>query len=99
MFTSADDTLTERDIIPHRHLFHCYVYQYHLMQFTTSIQDMVCVNFDIFTFFECHSVLLAQRDNPAGNRERGAESLVPKDPLVVVRSWDNMGAIRAGGEG
>ncbi|KAG8221785.1 hypothetical protein J3R82DRAFT_2101 [Butyriboletus roseoflavus] len=39
MFTSTDDTLTEREITPHRHLFHCYVYQYHLMQFATSIQD------------------------------------------------------------
>ncbi|KAI9457690.1 hypothetical protein HD554DRAFT_2141755 [Boletus coccyginus] len=36
-----DDTLTEREIMPHRHLFHCYVYQYHLMQFATSIQDVL----------------------------------------------------------
>ena len=48
MFTSADDTLTGRDIIPHRHLFHCYVYQYHLMRFATSIQDVVCENIDMF---------------------------------------------------
>ena len=41
MFTSTDDTLTEREITSHRHLFHCYVYQYHLMQFATSIQDAV----------------------------------------------------------
>ena len=67
MFTSADDTLTERDIIPHKQLFHRYVYQYHLMRFVTSIQDMVCDNIDIFTFFECKSVLLGQRDNQAGN--------------------------------
>ncbi|KAI9457691.1 hypothetical protein HD554DRAFT_2141770, partial [Boletus coccyginus] len=39
--TPADDTLTEHEIIHHRHLFHCYVYQYHLMQFATSIQDVL----------------------------------------------------------
>ncbi|KAF8123857.1 hypothetical protein EV363DRAFT_1587054 [Boletus edulis] len=40
-FASADDTLMEHEITPHRHLFHCYVYQYHLIRFATSIRDML----------------------------------------------------------
>ncbi|KAG9311166.1 hypothetical protein JVU11DRAFT_8233 [Chiua virens] len=39
MLAAADDSSAERDIIPHRHLFNCYVYQYHLMRFATSVQD------------------------------------------------------------
>ncbi|KAF8550186.1 hypothetical protein OG21DRAFT_1469052 [Imleria badia] len=41
MVTSPDEALTEREIIPHRHLFNCYVYQYHLMQFATNIQAVL----------------------------------------------------------
>ncbi|KAF8121514.1 hypothetical protein EV363DRAFT_907034 [Boletus edulis] len=41
MFTSADDTMMEPEVPSHRHLFHCYVYQYHLMQFAKSVQDML----------------------------------------------------------
>jgi len=67
MFTSADDTLTEREIIPHRHLFNCYVYQYHLMQYASSTQDVVCENILTFTFEEGTCMSLAQRDHPAGN--------------------------------
>jgi len=67
MFTPAGATLNEHEIIHHRHLFHCYLYQYHLMQFATSIQDMVCENIPSSTFEESKSVLLAQRDHPAGN--------------------------------
>ena len=67
MFTSAGDTLTEREIIHHRHLFHCYVYQYHLMRFATSAQDVVREIIAMFTFFAGKSMLLAQRNNPAGN--------------------------------
>lgn len=49
MFTYADEMLTEREITPHRHLFDCYVYQHHLMQFATSIQDVVCERITMFT--------------------------------------------------
>lgn len=52
LFTSADDTLTEREITPHRHLFNCYLYQYHLMQFATSIKDVVCNSIIMFIFKE-----------------------------------------------
>ncbi|KAF8431956.1 hypothetical protein L210DRAFT_3650787 [Boletus edulis BED1] len=41
MFASVDDTVLEHEIPSHRHLFHCYVYQYHLMRFATSIQDVL----------------------------------------------------------
>lgn len=33
----------EQDSPSHRYLFHCYVYQYHLMRFTTQIIEMVCL--------------------------------------------------------
>lgn len=48
IFSPADDMLRERDIPSHRHLFDCYVYQYHLMQFASSIQDMVC---EVYIYF------------------------------------------------
>ena len=67
MVTSPDEALTEREITPHRHLFHCYVYQYHLMQFATSIQAVVCERVIIFSSEKGKPMLLARRDSPAGN--------------------------------
>ncbi|KAJ7632836.1 hypothetical protein FB45DRAFT_744966 [Roridomyces roridus] len=32
---------TEHEAWPHRHLFHCYVYQYHLMQVSTNLLTML----------------------------------------------------------
>ena len=57
----------DHEVPSHRHLFNCYVYQYHLIQFATSIQGMVCENIPIFDSEEAKPILLAQRDNPAGN--------------------------------
>jgi hypothetical protein len=33
----------EQEIPPHRHLFHCYVYQYHLIQLSVNLTAMVMV--------------------------------------------------------
>ncbi|KAF9237247.1 hypothetical protein BU15DRAFT_88826 [Melanogaster broomeanus] len=41
LFASSDDLTAEVDIPPHRYLFHCYVYQYHLMRFAALIQSML----------------------------------------------------------
>lgn len=30
------------DVPSHRHLFHCYVYQYHLWQFVKILSQLVC---------------------------------------------------------
>ncbi|KAF9220310.1 hypothetical protein BS17DRAFT_739428 [Gyrodon lividus] len=41
IFTPSDDLNAEYDVPPHRYLFHCYVYQYHLMRFAALIQAML----------------------------------------------------------
>ncbi|KAG2140498.1 uncharacterized protein EDB93DRAFT_1241857 [Suillus bovinus] len=40
MFDSNDDASSDYEVPPHRFLFHCYVYQYHLLQFSALLQDM-----------------------------------------------------------
>jgi hypothetical protein len=32
---------SDEEMIPHRYLFDCYVYQYHLLQFATIVVSMV----------------------------------------------------------
>ncbi|KAH7923390.1 hypothetical protein BV22DRAFT_1196761 [Leucogyrophana mollusca] len=44
IFDTEDDqtsTKGEDEVPPHRYLFHCYVYQYHLMEFSKLLQDML----------------------------------------------------------
>ncbi|KIK91214.1 hypothetical protein PAXRUDRAFT_150011 [Paxillus rubicundulus Ve08.2h10] len=41
IFTPSDDLTAEYDVPHHKYLFHCYVYQYHLMRFATLIQSML----------------------------------------------------------
>ncbi|KAG1817351.1 hypothetical protein EV424DRAFT_1324468 [Suillus variegatus] len=41
MFDRSDDTSSDYEVPPHRYLFHCYVYQYHLLQFAALLQDML----------------------------------------------------------
>ncbi|OAX35889.1 hypothetical protein K503DRAFT_827545 [Rhizopogon vinicolor AM-OR11-026] len=41
LFDSNYDALRDDTVPPHRYLFHCYVYQYHLMQFAVLLQDML----------------------------------------------------------
>src|ERR1700734_3043055 len=33
---------SDEGVPPHRYLFHCYVYQYHLLQFATVLVSTVC---------------------------------------------------------
>ena len=33
---------SEKKVPPHRHLFHCYIYQYHLMHLAGDVVEMVC---------------------------------------------------------
>ena len=32
----------EKKVPPHRYLFHCYIYQYHLMHLAGDVVEMVC---------------------------------------------------------
>ncbi|KAI6044608.1 hypothetical protein EDC04DRAFT_2561114 [Pisolithus marmoratus] len=41
MFDSAHDSVSCSDVPPHRYLFHCYVYQYHLMRFADTLQALL----------------------------------------------------------
>jgi hypothetical protein len=41
LFDSSYDTSSDDEVPPHRYLFHCYVYQYHVLQFAVLLQDMV----------------------------------------------------------
>ena len=37
----ADDESHHKEIPPHKHLFHCYVYQYHLIQVASVLVESV----------------------------------------------------------
>ena len=45
----------DAEVPPHRHLFHCYVYQYHLMQFAQVLIEMVsavfCTDFELTNIY------------------------------------------------
>lgn len=41
MFDSSYDTSSDDQVPPHRYLFHCYVYQYHLLHFAVLLQEML----------------------------------------------------------
>ncbi|KAG1718215.1 hypothetical protein EDB19DRAFT_1899481 [Suillus lakei] len=41
MFDSSHDASSDDEVPPHRYLFHCYVYQYHLLHFAVLLQDML----------------------------------------------------------
>ncbi|KAL4063403.1 hypothetical protein V8B97DRAFT_1930456 [Scleroderma yunnanense] len=41
MFDSSNDGSTFDDVPPHRYLFHCYVYQYHLIRFSDTLQTLL----------------------------------------------------------
>lgn len=41
MFDTVDDLASCDDVPPHRYLFHCYVYQYHLMRFAATLQALL----------------------------------------------------------
>ncbi|KAG1814722.1 uncharacterized protein BJ212DRAFT_1361725 [Suillus subaureus] len=41
MFDHSYDTSSDDEVPPHRFLFHCYVYQYHLLHFAVVVQDML----------------------------------------------------------
>lgn len=41
IFGSPSDGPTYEDAPPHRYLFHCYVYQYHLMRFSDTLQALL----------------------------------------------------------
>lgn len=34
--------LTGDGVPPHRYLFHCFLYQYHLMRFSDNLLELVC---------------------------------------------------------
>ncbi|KAG1767104.1 hypothetical protein EDD22DRAFT_876477 [Suillus occidentalis] len=38
---SGNDTSSDDEVPPHRFLFHCYVYQYHVLHFAVLLQDML----------------------------------------------------------
>lgn len=41
MFDTADELISCDDAPPHRYLFHCYVYQYHVMRFAATLQALL----------------------------------------------------------
>ncbi|KAI6026427.1 hypothetical protein BKA83DRAFT_4243292 [Pisolithus microcarpus] len=41
MFDTADELVSCDDAPPHRYLFHCYVYQYHVMRFAATLQALL----------------------------------------------------------
>lgn len=41
MFDRSYGASSDDEVPPHRYLFHCYVYQYHLLQFAVLLQDML----------------------------------------------------------
>ncbi|KAG2070593.1 hypothetical protein BDR04DRAFT_1198344 [Suillus decipiens] len=41
MFDRGHDASNDDEVPPHRYLFHCYVYQYHVLQFAVLLQDML----------------------------------------------------------
>ncbi|KAG2336424.1 hypothetical protein BDR05DRAFT_1005899 [Suillus weaverae] len=41
MFDRSYGASSDDEVPPHRYLFHCYVHQYHLLQFAVLLQDMV----------------------------------------------------------
>jgi len=43
---------SDEELPPHRYLFHCYVYQYHLLQFTTLLVSAVRVSLIGFSHTE-----------------------------------------------
>jgi hypothetical protein len=60
-------------MIPHRYLFDCYVYQYHLLQFAIILVSMVCA-LDL-TLILYLTALLVHRDRSSGESEKGAQPL------------------------
>ncbi|KIJ63943.1 hypothetical protein HYDPIDRAFT_112430 [Hydnomerulius pinastri MD-312] len=41
MFTPSDDPTADYDVPPHRYLFQCYVYQFHLIRFAILLQSLL----------------------------------------------------------
>ncbi|KAG0699492.1 hypothetical protein DFH29DRAFT_983489 [Suillus ampliporus] len=41
IFDRSYDASSNNQVPPHRYLFHCYVYQYHLLRFAVLLQDML----------------------------------------------------------
>ncbi|KAG1736637.1 uncharacterized protein EDB91DRAFT_1141898 [Suillus paluster] len=41
IFDRSYDASSDDEVPPHRYLFHCYVYQYHLLQFAVLLQEML----------------------------------------------------------
>jgi hypothetical protein len=81
--------LENEPIPPHRYLFHCYVYQYHLQEFTVRLLDMV--SSDFFFYFRdpnIHPVISQLSEIVRLETERKRNKLwTPATNLIRLLPW------------
>ncbi|KAG1727012.1 hypothetical protein EDB19DRAFT_1914374 [Suillus lakei] len=99
MFDSSHDASSDDEVPPHRYLFHCYVYQYHLLHFAVLLQDMrpeIIENDD-------EDPEMIPGINPDWMTDLGKavkrdpDALPPRNALEMAMNWIYRAAISIGG--
>ncbi len=86
-FRPAFEGNGEQEVPSHRYLFHCYVYQYHLMRFSTQVIETVSGS--LYTVHQAHYLLLRRSSTKLFVSKKNVPENRIWTPVQKFFSWSN----------